>query len=323
MTLDEIKQLDEYRGSTPVPKDFEAFWQKRMEEADQIPLEYTISPSSIPSFPGCEYLELRFTGFGGGKVYAKYLKSTHQAKSPMVLQFHGYPGASRSWLEQSSFAGMGFSLIAMDCPGQGGYSQDPGGFTGTTVSGHIIAGLDGRPEDMYYVRLHQTIRILCRIVSQLEEVDQARVYVNGASQGGALGLACAALNPDLIGRAAILYPFLSDYRKVWELGADQIAYEGLRYYSRWFDPDGSRMEEWMGRLAYIDTMNFADLVKCPVLFGTDLSDEVCPPMTQCAVFNRLKSPKKRWIFSGHGHAEIQEFDDLILNFFGKEEVDFG
>ena len=89
---------------------------------------------------------------------------------PLVLQFHGYPGASRSFAEQASFAGMGMALIAMDCPGQAGYSEDVGGFLGTTVSGHIIAGLDGPPERMYYVRLHQNIRILCRLVRELDGV---------------------------------------------------------------------------------------------------------------------------------------------------------
>jgi cephalosporin-C deacetylase-like acetyl esterase len=40
------------------------------------------------------------------------------APVPLVLQFHGYPGSSRSWLEQSSYAGMGMAIIALDCPGQ-------------------------------------------------------------------------------------------------------------------------------------------------------------------------------------------------------------
>ena len=31
----------------------------------------------------------------------------------------------------------------------------------------------------------------------------------------------------------------TNFREIWELGADQIAYEGIRYYSRWFDADGS------------------------------------------------------------------------------------
>ncbi|MFR3877240.1 MAG: acetylxylan esterase [Collinsella sp.] len=75
------------------------------------------------------------------------------------------------------------------------------------------------------MRLHQDIRILCRIVRELEGIDLTRVYVNGASQGGGLGIATCALNSELINRAAILYPFLSDFRLVWDLDADDIAYE--------------------------------------------------------------------------------------------------
>ena len=50
---------------------------------------------------------LWFTGMGGARIYAKYLRPKSDKPLPLVLQFHGYPGASRSWLEQSSFAGMG------------------------------------------------------------------------------------------------------------------------------------------------------------------------------------------------------------------------
>jgi cephalosporin-C deacetylase len=291
-----------------------------MAEADQIPLDYTISPSEIPCFDTCDYLDLWFTGMEGARLYAKYLRPRAEKPVPLVLQFHGYPGSSRSWLEQSSYAGMGCALLAMDCPGQGGRGQDVGGYLGTTVTGHIVAGLDGPPEKLYYVRMHQNIRILCRIVRELSGIDLGKVFINGASQGGGLGLACAALNPELIDRAAILYPFLSDYRMVWELGADQIAYEGIRYYARWFDPAGERLEEWFGKLGYIDSKNFAHLIRCPVLFGTGLADTICPPETQCAVYNNLTCPKKRYFFPGFGHEEIQDFDDLILDFFGREEA---
>ena len=318
MTEKDIQQLDDYLGSTPMPTDFDYFWTERMAEADRVELEYQITQSEIPSFSTCSYLDLWFTGMDGSKVYAKYLKPRSDKSVPLVLQFHGYPGSSRSWLEQSSYAGMGMAIIALDCPGQGGRGYDPGGYPGTTVSGHLIAGLDGPPEKLYYVRMHQNIRILCRIVRQLEGIDLSRVFVNGASQGGALGLACTALNPELINRAAILYPFLSDYRMIWELGADEIAYEGLRYYSRWFDPEEGQNGDWFAKLGYVDSMNFAHLIRCPILFGTGLADTICPPQTQCAVYNQLNCPKKRYLFSGMGHEEIQEFDDLILNFFTKE-----
>lgn len=320
MTKETIDQLAGYLGSTPIPEDFDTFWAARMAEADQVSLDYSVSPSEIPAFDTCDYLDFWFRGMNGARLYAKYVKPRSDRPIPLVLQFHGYPGASRSWLEQSSYAGMGCALLALDCPGQGGLGDDPGGYAGTTVTGHIVAGLDGPPERMYYVRLHQNIRVLCRIVRELEGIDQKKIYINGASQGGGIGIACAALNPGLINRAAILYPFLSDYRLVWELGADQIAYEGLRYYSRWFDPEGTRQEAWFAKLGYIDTKNFAHLVCCPVLFGTGLADEVCPPASQCAVYNNLNCPKRRHLFEGFGHEEIQDFDDLILDFFGREEA---
>lgn len=318
VTEQQIRQWDSYLGSTPMPEDFDDFWDARMAQADAVPLEYTIADSEIPHYAACRYYDLWFTGMDGAKLYAKYLLPRSERPVPLVLQFHGYPGASRSWLEQSSFAGMGMALIAMDCPGQGGFSQDVGGYLGTTVTGHIVAGLDGGPENLYYVRLYQNVRILCRIVRELQEIDPDKVFVNGGSQGGGIGLACCALNPELINRAAILYPFLSDYRMVWELGADQIAYEGIRYYDRWFDADGEQAEGWFHRLGYIDSKNFAHRVRCPVLFGTGLEDEICPPKTQCAVYNNLNCPKERRLYPGFAHEEIQEFDDLVLDFFGKE-----
>jgi cephalosporin-C deacetylase len=50
----------------------------------------------------------------------------------------------------------------------------------------------------------------------MPDVDENRVGATGASQGGALTLACAALEPR-IKRAAPVYPFLCDYRRVWDI----------------------------------------------------------------------------------------------------------
>lgn len=290
-----------------------------MAEADSVPLTYSFEPARIPDFPGCTYRDMWMTGMHGARLYARAVIPKREGKMPLVLQFHGYPGCSRSFLEQSSFAGMGMAVIALDCPGQGGRSDDARGFKGTTVSGHLIAGLDGPAEDMYYVRMYQNIRILCRIVRELGFVDQDRIYINGASQGGGLGIACAALNPDIARKAAILYPFLSDFQKVWELGADEIAYEGLRYYTRWYDPSGKRTKEIFTKLGYVDVHNLAHMIRCEVLFGTGLSDNICPPQTQYASYNRMTCKKTHVLFPDYGHEEIQAFDDMILHFFGEEE----
>ena len=157
-----LRELESCRGANPIPEDFDEFWAKRMVEADAVDLDYEIVPSKIPTFDTCTYYDLWFTGMGGARVYAKYVVPKTEGKHPLVLQFHGYPGCTRSWAEQSSFPGMGCAILSMDNPGQGGRSEDVGGFKGTTVSGHLIAGLDGGPENLYYVRLYQDQRILCR-----------------------------------------------------------------------------------------------------------------------------------------------------------------
>lgn len=318
-----LAELEACRGKNPIPADFDEFWAARMAEADAVPLDYEILPSDqVPELGSCAYFDLYFTGMGGACVYAKYAmpKVPGSGPVPLVLQFHGYPGCTRSWAEQSSWPGIGCAVLSMDNPGQGGRSEDIGGFKGTTVSGHLIAGVDGGPENLYYVRLYQDQRILCRIARELAGIDLGRVYVNGGSQGGGMGIACCALNPDLVARASILYPFLSDFREVWELGADQIAYDGIRYYSRWFDADGERADEWFGTLGYVDALSFAHLVRCPVLFGTGLADVVCPPETQFAVYNALTCPKKHLLYPDFGHEEIQAFDDEIIRFY-QGEVD--
>lgn len=319
MTMRELSEWRDYRGTNPCPRDFDDFWDARTAETMAAPLDPVLTPAPVPDYSGCLYRDLWFTGMAGARIHAKFIRPAGDGPFPLVMQFHGYPGSSRSWLELSSFPGMGFAVVSMDCPGQGGLSRDPGGYEGTTVAGHIVAGLDGDPKDMYYVRLYQNICILCRVLCEMPEVDREYIVVNGASQGGAQGIACAALMPGLIRRAAILYPFLSDYRKVMELGADQIAYEGLRYYSRWFDPTHRNAERWFTKLGYIDTHNFAHRVRCPVLFGMGLSDTVCPPVTQMAVYNELTCPKKLLVFPDFDHEEILAFDDELIVYFRKEE----
>lgn len=313
-----LEELNNYKGTNPIPKDFDSFWDNRMKEVYNHNLEYSITSSEINGFSLCSYYDLWFKGINGEKIYAKYIKPKLYYEIPLILQFHGYPGASRSWFEQSSFAGMGCAVLAMDCPGQGGNGEDIGGFNGSTVSGHIIAGLDGKPKDMYYVRLFQNTSILYRIAEELDGIDKNKIYANGASQGAGIALACSSLNPT-IKRCAALYPFLSDYKRVYDMDLDLVAYEGLRYYSKWFNTMGENNNEVFTKLGYIDVHNLVHKLKAEVLFGTGLMDNICPPSTQFAVYNNINAKKKHIIFPDYAHEEISMFDDMLIDFFLKED----
>ncbi|WP_270913370.1 acetylxylan esterase [Allofournierella sp. CML151] len=308
--------LEYYRGTTPCPEDFAAFWAERMAQAERAPLEWELTDGPFPARGSVRYQELHFRAPDGSRLYAKYIRPASDQPVPLLLHFHGYPGATRSWLELTSYtASMGVAMLAMDCRGQGGSSLDAAAYQSTRASGNMILGLDGPPEQLYYVKVHQDIALMIRIARQLPGLDLDRVYVNGGSQGGALALATAALHPDLIKKAGIQYPFLSDFQKVWEMDADLIAYEGLRYYMRWFDPQGLRTGEIFRKLGYVDSINFAPLIRCPVLFATGFQDDICPPVTQYAVYNRIAAPKRHLLYPDFAHEEIQAFDDRLIRFF--------
>lgn len=185
-TAEDIRRLDGYRGADACPGGSDAFWGERIAEADAISLSFSCEQVAMPAYPACGFFDVWFVDVDGAHLRAKYVRSHSPQPVPLVLRFLGYTGASCSMLEQRMFAGMGMALIAFDCPGQVGSPQDEGSCPGTTVTGHLVAGLEGGPEDLHYVRVrvHQGIRILFRIVEELPEIERSRVYVNRVSQGG-------------------------------------------------------------------------------------------------------------------------------------------
>ena len=268
--------------------------------------------------PNVECFHLFFSGVGGARVHAKLLRprnapSTH----PALLMFHGYSGDSEDWFDKLGYAAAGFTVAALDCRGQAGLSQDAGIVLGNTLHGHIIRGLDdalrGFPEKLLFRQIFLDTAQLAGIVMEMPEVDANRVGVAGGSQGGALTLACAALEPR-IKRAAPLYPFLSDYIRVWEMDQAKDTYKELQEFFRHSDPMHQRESTIFEKLGYIDIQFLAHRVQAEVLWGTALMDTICPPSTQFSVYNKLTSPKKMLIYPDFGHEPLPGWNDQTFQF---------
>jgi len=204
-------------------------------------------------------------------------------------------------------------FLPVDCRGQGGLSEDVGGVRGTTFRGQIVRGLDDTPERMLFVRIFLDTAELARIVMGLDGVDASRVAASGGSQGGGLTLACAALEPG-IRRAAPAFPFLSDYRRVWEIDQAKDAYDELRVFFRQYDPRHEREEEIFTRLGYIDVQNLAPRIRAEVLMATALMDTVCPPSTQFAAYNKITAPKSMDLYPDFAHEGLPGHPDRVFRF---------
>jgi len=144
-------------------------------------------------------------------------------------------------------------------------------------------------------------------------VDENRVGVTGGSQGGGLTLACAALEPR-IKRVAPLFPFLCDYQRVWDIDLDVDAYAELRQYFRRFDPLHEREEATFTRLGYIDVQHLCPRIRGEVLMAVGLMDQICPPSTQFAAYNKIKTKKSLAIYPDFGHETLTGHPDRVFQF---------
>jgi cephalosporin-C deacetylase len=309
-----LNELREYRGISPCPADFDLFWSEALAELDATEPKPDLIPAKSFQSANAEAFDLWFQGVGGARIYAKYLRPKDRTGcGPAIIQFHGYTGNSGDWFEKTAWTGQGFCIAALDCRGQAGLSEDSTAVRGNTHHGHIIRGLDDAPERMLFRQIYLDTVQLARVVMSFEEVDETRIATNGGSQGGALSLACAALEPR-IKRCVSVFPFLSDFRRVWEMDLAKDAYAELRTYLRMFDPLHEREEEIFNRLGYIDVKNLAPRIKAHVLMGITLMDSICPPSTQFAAFNAIQSPKESAVYPDFGHESLPGFSDRAFSF---------
>lgn len=310
-----FEQLLSYTGSSPKPDDFDVFWDDGLARLETVDPQVEVVPADFEApFARCEHLY--FTGTAGARVHAKLARPRDPgAPGPAVLMFHGYSGQSQEWTQMLPYTARGYTVAALDVRGQAGLSEDTGGVGGWTLSSHLTRGLEDGPEDLLFGHVFLDTKRLARLVMDLDEVDADRVGATGGSQGGALSLVCAALEPR-VSLVASIYPFLSDYRRAWQLSLDTAPYNEITAWFRRRDPLHQRETEIFTRLGYIDVQHLAARVRARVDMTVALEDQVCPPSTQLAAYNKLTGEKSLRIYPDHGHEELPGVADHIYTVLG-------
>ncbi len=311
------EDLEKYMGSSPKPADFDEFWDKSLEEMRAIDPKVELKEAKFKA-KNAECYDMYFTGMGGARIHVSHMRPANKENVPAILFFHGYGGTSGEWMHKLGFVLAGYAVFAMDCRGQGGTSEDVGGVKGPTNAGHIIRGLsDSSPEKLLYRSIFLDTAELANIVMNMDGIDGSRVYARGGSQGGGLTIACAALEPR-IKRAAVMFPFLSDFRRTYEMNLGEAAFEEVRNYFRNYDPTHEREDEIFERLGYIDIQNLAPRIKAEVMMFTGMMDVTCPPSTQYAVYNKLNCKKTHILYPDTGHACAQGTEDMEFMFLTQD-----
>jgi cephalosporin-C deacetylase len=308
-----LEQLQTYRPERTEPADFDAFWQRTLDEARATPLGAAFEPVDY-GLRAVESFDVTYRGYGGQPIKAwLQLPRARSGPVPCVVEYLGYGGGRGFPIDYLLWAAAGYAHLIMDTRGQGsawsrGDTPDPevdGGnphFPGFMTRGVL------RPETYYYRRVFTDAVRAIEAARSHPAVDAERIALTGGSQGGGITLAAAALEPTV--QAAMPdVPFLCHYRRATEI-TDANPYQEIARYCL---VHRDHVDTVFATLAYFDGVNFASRARARALFSTGLMDEICPPSTVFAAYNHYAGPKeiRVWRYNHHeGGGNYQMVEKL-------------
>ena len=263
--------------------DFAAYWMSTLISLSRIPMDVRIRETS--TVKGIRLSEVTISSVGRVEVRGWLEEPVKRGRYPAVLRVPGYGGSMEP-------LGMFTDRVVFSFNPRGhGNSQD-------TVKGKPedfwIRGLDDK-QGYYYQGCYMDCVRAVEFLAQHAAVDASRIAVWGGSQGGGLAFATAALSPKVALCLADI-PFMCDWNGYFKLSE-------WPEMESWICDAGHRSwQTTLKTLSYFDTMNLAGRVSCPVRMGIGLQDDVCPPSTSFAAFNRVHGHRECNIYPTHGHG---------------------
>ena len=305
-------QLETYRSSAVAPADFDSFWAETLSASRSKPLDAVFEPVDL-GFKLFDVFDVTFAGFGGDKIKGWYIKPAGSPPRGTVVKFIGYGGGRGLPQEHFLWPATGRAVLVMDTRGQGsgwsvGETPDPVG-SESQQSGFMTKGITA-PATYFYRRVFTDAVRAIEALRSRAEIDPARIATAGGSQGGALALAAASLDPSVKAVVADV-PFLCDFPRAITIAPRNPYGEVARYLAVHRD----MVERALATLNYFDVVNHVRNARATALISVAVMDTICPPSTVYAAFNAYAGAKRinSYIFNDHeGGGAFQEREQIAF-----------
>ena len=286
------QDLEAFSTSVTCPDDFDEFWSRTLTGLAELPLEASATHDPLRSNEDVKVYHATYRSQDGLEIFGWYsVPTAGEGPFPAILLLPGYksePALRRDWGRK------GVAVLSVAVRGKLPSSArfNPG------YPGLLTSGVESRDTYSYRGVISDCSRGVDFLLSR-PEIDSERIYACGSSQGGGLTLTTTGLRSEIKGGVSG-YPFLCCFPESMKMFRS-YPYDELSCYVRAF-PD--RETQMLETLRYFDAVNFAPRIKCPMVVGIALEDEVCPPETSYAAYDRLGGERELWLFpeSGHGNA---------------------
>ncbi len=294
--------------TTTLPADFVQFWDKAKAENAKIPLNplATLLPERCTD--KVNVYQVGIQNFrNGGRIYGILCIPKAVGKYGAILKV---PGAGiRPYYGDVATAEKGYITLEIGIHGipvtlpNSVYNELANG----ALANYQVANLDNK-DDYYYKRVYLGCVRAVDYIFTLPEFDGSNVVVCGGSQGGALSIITAALDPRIKGLAAF-YPAICDLT-----GYVNGRAGGWPHMFRDADKNDKVTAQKIETSTYYDVVNFARQLKVPGFYSMGYNDMVCPPTSMYSAYNMITAPKTLLLIEETDHWTYPEQWDAAMDF---------
>ncbi|MES1197748.1 MAG: acetylxylan esterase [Chitinophagaceae bacterium] len=289
------------------PAGFVAYWEQAKADLAKVPLDarMTLMPERCTENVNVYHVNLQNFRVGA-RLYGILCVPKKEGKYPAILRV---PGAGvRPYNGDIATAEKGFITFEIGIHGIP-VNMDVSVYNNLgagALSSYWNYNLDDK-DRYYYKRVYLGCVRANDFIVSLPQYDGTNLGVTGGSQGGALSIITAALDPRVKFLAAF-YPALADvtgYLKGRAGGWPHL-----------FDKNNlafNNTKEKIETAGYYDVVNFARLLKVPGMYSWGFNDETCPPTSMYAAYNVISAPKELFLALETGHWTYPEQTERLIN----------
>jgi len=283
--------------------DFDSFWQTAksqlatIEAADTpVLIEITSKSTDARKVYLVEFKSVPDGLTGDGvTVRGYYCEPTDDSKTyPVIMHYLGYDSGYRPGGESSTpycpsgDANPGYAEFYLSTRGQSVNNRTSAerddGIASDFINtyGDWFAFNFGDKDSYYYRGAYMDCVRAIDFMASRSTSDMTNLFAEGQSQGGAFTYAAAALSGRTFKAIAPAIPFMGDFPDYFQVG-NWPASVATTNQGEMSD------NEMYAFLSYFDTKNLATMVNCPIITSIGLQDNVCPPHTNIAPYNNVKT----------------------------------
>ncbi|RYY32934.1 MAG: hypothetical protein EOP46_17750, partial [Sphingobacteriaceae bacterium] len=279
------------------PADFNAFWKQTKDSLAKIAPKYVVIPQPGKSTKDIKVYLVEMQSWGNVTIKGWLTIPTNRPKKlPIRFRVPGYLVTMEPSMMEDDFA-----VLQLNVRGNGN-AKDAINTHGIQYN---LYNINDKYKYVYRAVYMDCIRGLDFLYSQSGMgLDTSRISIDGGSQGGALAVVVAALDKR-VKLVTTEVPLYADMHNAYTI--TKTMFPGkltpVGYMVNYVKANPGFTEQRLYRTwDYFDPLNFAQMVKCPVLMGIGLLDELCPPQCSYGMFNRLGTQKKEiWVTPDKGH----------------------